>query len=192
MTFYHSITFSLPQSDDVKSLLHDAMIQDPAHSTPPINLTISDNKSHIAYKGLTAAGASLLASEMILGDGGEGISSLFNTGSSVVGGVLNPRGGAADGSDQGNMASQKNAGTCKKNSVLNCMQVQCIIHVCIVITFPIINTFFCTLDPAWKSMTVHEVLDGLQLVHLTDLFEREQVCVVGVSVGVYILQSCMQ
>ena len=177
------ITFSFLQSDDVKSLLHDAMIQDPAHSTPPTNLTISDNKSHIAYKGLTAAGASLLASEMILGDGGEGISSLFNTGSSIIGGVLNPRGGAADGSDQGNMASQKNAGTCEKKFCAHCMQVQCIIHVYIVITFPNINTSFCTLDPAWKSMTVHEVLDGLQLGHLTDLFEREQVCVYGCVCG---------
>lgn len=56
------------QADDVKALLSDAMIKDiPCQS---IQLQKA-SKVDIAIKGLTAAGASLLASELVLGDGGE-------------------------------------------------------------------------------------------------------------------------
>ena len=82
------------------------MIQEPSLSTPPTDHTHAyQNKSDIACKGLTVAGASLLASEItIAGDGREG---LFTTGGSNVGVVLNPRGGAADGSDQRVMTVNK-------------------------------------------------------------------------------------
>lgn len=73
------------------------MMQDPSFVTPHTSSALP-NKSDIAYKGLTAAGASLLASEIILGgDGRE--TSLSTGGLSSMGVVLNPRGGAADGSD---------------------------------------------------------------------------------------------
>ena len=65
--------------------------------------TLSDgqlNKSDIACKGLTAAGASLLASEMVLGGDGREGNLLSTARRSTVGVALNPRGGAADGSDQ--------------------------------------------------------------------------------------------
>ena len=52
----------------MKALLSDAMIKDiPCQS---VQLQKA-SKVDIANKGLTAAGASLLASELVLGDGGE-------------------------------------------------------------------------------------------------------------------------
>ena len=87
------------------------MMQEPSLLTPPTNPAHKD-KSDIACKGLTAAGASLLANEMTIGgDGREVTQSLFTTGGSNAGVVLNPRGGAADGSDQRAVAVTK-PGTC--------------------------------------------------------------------------------
>ena len=70
-------------------------------STPTDQLNKSD-KSNIANKGLTAAGASLLASElMILGDGGEGVNNSSTGGGNVSGaGLLRKAAGTGDGSDE--------------------------------------------------------------------------------------------
>lgn len=153
----------------MKSLLRDAMMQDPSFTTPPTSSTLS-NKSDIAYKGLTAAGASLLASEIILGgDGRE--ASLSTAGLGNVGVTLNPRGGAADGSAESKSSTHNKAGeirnSCLRRLILNksfSFQI-----------FILVSTCFFSADPVWKSMTISEVLESIQLEHLLELFEKEQV-----------------
>lgn len=118
------------QADDVKALLRDAMMQEPSFSTPPTDHAQS-HKSDIAYKGLTAAGASLLASEMVLGgDGKEG--ALTTGGRGTVGVALNQRGEAADGSDQKVTATKKNDGEyiqCCLCFVVTCLMLDDLLHV---------------------------------------------------------------
>lgn len=79
------------QADDVKVLLQDAMIKDPSFVEKPV----CGSKSDIVNKGLTAAGASLLASEIILG--GDGVESTDDDKVSTRGGLA----GVGDGSEQG-------------------------------------------------------------------------------------------
>ena len=83
------------QGDDVKALLRDAMIPDISTSQ-----LLKASKVDIASKGLTAAGASLLNSELPLGFRGDG----GQQGTSVPSATPDARSGAAgtgDGSDQG-------------------------------------------------------------------------------------------
>ena len=124
-------------------------------STPTDQLNKSD-KSNIANKGLTAAGASLLASElMILGDGGEGVNNSSTGGGNVSGaGLLRRAAGTGDGSDQKFKSNNdgKSGG-----------------HTCTCTCIFIIGI------PLWQNLTVKEVLSDLQLENLFEIFEREQV-----------------
>lgn len=80
------------QADDVIALLQDAMMKE---SLPTNSLSDKAAKRDIVNKGLTVAGASLLASELVLGDGVDdkkgGVTLTKRVGSAGVG----------DGSDQG-------------------------------------------------------------------------------------------
>ena len=60
-----------PQGDDVKALLQDATVPE-VSTIPVVDANKKSTKSVIASKGLTAAGASLLASEYRDDDQGVG------------------------------------------------------------------------------------------------------------------------
>ena len=90
----------------MKALLGDAMIKD--IPSPLIQLQKA-SKVDIANKGLTAAGASLLASELVLGDGDEVQEDSAN--SALLPAVAVSRGGAAgigDGSELGFQDTSEN------------------------------------------------------------------------------------
>lgn len=127
------IPLDLATADDVIALLQDAMMKD---IPPTIPSAEKEAKSNIVNKGLTAAGASLLASELVLGDGVD----------DKKGMVTQQRGGSAgvgDGSDKG-FTSYRGGGDA---------------------------------PPPWHNVTVKDILTELELGHLVELFEREQITI---------------
>ena len=152
----------LSQGDDVKALLRDAMIPDISMS-----LLLKASKVDIANKGLTAAGASLLNSELPLGfrgDGGQQGTSVPST--APEGTARSGAAGTGDGSDQ---CFQKKTG----ESVYVPTSISLLHTHTHTYTYPHVTSL--SGQPSWENMTVNSFLEELKLEHLLDVFEKEQV-----------------